>query len=67
MSFRPTAIERAYDLAKQGACRTVSDVKQRLREEGYERIQDSLYGASITRDLRRLCQENWTSPDDEPA
>lgn len=67
MSFRPTTIERAYELARSGACRTVGDVKQRLKDEGFERVQDSLYGASITRDLRRLCQENWQDPDTDQA
>ena len=48
MTFRPTTLERAYQLAESGACRTVSEVKQALQSEGYERIQDSLYGGTIT-------------------
>ncbi|WP_409020502.1 hypothetical protein [Brevundimonas vesicularis] len=68
MSFRPTTLERAYQLAASGACRTVSDVKQALQAEGFERIQDSLYGGTITSALRKLCQENYVSaPDDEAA
>lgn len=59
MTFRPTTLERAYQLAESGACRTVSDVKQALQSEGYDRIQDSLYGGTITSALRKLCQENY--------
>ncbi len=67
MSFRPTTLERAYQLAASGACRTVSDVKQALQAEGFERIQDSLYGGTITSALRKLCQENYVAePDADP-
>ncbi|WP_303718460.1 hypothetical protein [Brevundimonas naejangsanensis] len=62
MTFRPTTLERAYQLAQSGACRTVGDVKQALKTDGYERIQDALYGSTITSALRKLCQENWISP-----
>ena len=43
-SHRPTTLERAYELAREGRCRTVSDIKQALSAEGFDRIQDSLYG-----------------------
>ena len=59
MTFRPTTLERAYQLAESGACRTVSEVKQALQAEGYDRIQDSLYGGTITAALRKRCQENF--------
>lgn len=67
MTFRPTTLERAYQLAESGACRTVSDVKQALQAEGYDRIQDSLYGGTITAALRKRCQENFLSGSDTPA
>jgi hypothetical protein len=59
MTFRPTTLERAYQLAEGGSCRTVSDVKQALQIEGYDRIQDSLYGGTITAALRKLCQKHY--------
>ena len=62
-SFRPTTLERAYDLARSGSCRTVGDIKSRLQAEGYEGVKDRLYGASLTAALRRLCAENYVSPD----
>jgi virulence-associated protein VapD len=67
MTFRPTTLERAYQLAQSGACRTVSDIKQALQTEGYERIQDSLYGGTITSALRKLCQEHYVLNPDEKA
>lgn len=62
MTFRPTTIERAYQLAESGACRTVGDVKLALKNEGYDRIQDALYGGAVTAALRKRCQENYVEP-----
>lgn len=62
-SNRPTTIERAYELARSGACRTVGDLKQRLSAEGYDRIQDALYGPTLTAALRKLCQEHYVAPE----
>lgn len=66
-SFRPTTIERAYELARSGACRTVGDIKSRLQAEGYEGVKDRLYGASMTGALRKLCADNYVAPDGEEA
>lgn len=57
-SHRPTTLERAYELARGGGCRTVGEIKQALQAEGFERIQDSLYGPTLTAALRKLCQEH---------
>jgi virulence-associated protein VapD len=62
MTFRLTTLERAYQLAESGSCRTVGDIKQALQAEGYERIQDSLYGATLSAALRKLCQANYVAP-----
>lgn len=68
MTFeRPTTLERAYALAREGRCRTVGDIKQALSSEGYDRIQDSLYGPTLTADLRRLCQAHYVPPAGELA
>jgi hypothetical protein len=39
-NHRPTTLERAYELARGGGCRTVGEIKQALQSEGFERIQD---------------------------
>jgi len=69
MTHRPTTIERAYELAESGACRTVSDIKARLQSEGHERVQDRLYGSTLTSALRKLCTANYIAPegDEETA
>ena len=64
-NFRPTALERAYELARSGQCRTVSDIKARLQAEGHERVQDRLYGGSLTSALRKLCVEHYIAPEGE--
>ncbi len=68
MNHRPTTIERAYELARSGDCRTLSDVKQRLSADGHDRIQEHLYGSTVSAALRKLCQENYVvKPDENPA
>ena len=66
-SHRPTTIERAYELARGGSCRTVSDVKQALSTEGFDRIQDALYGPTLTASLRKLCQDHYVAPVEDEA
>ena len=69
MTFRPTTLERAYELARSGACRTVGDIKAKLQAEGHKRVQDRLYGGSLTSALRKLCTAHYVAPegDDTPA
>lgn len=55
MSFRPTTIERAYQLARSGECATVGAIKDRLKAEGFSDIAGQLYGPTIQRALRELC------------
>lgn len=57
--IRPTTLERAYELARSGACRTVTEIKQQLLAEGYERVRDSLYGPTLNTALRKLCQAHY--------
>lgn len=67
MTHRPTTLERAYELAREGRCRTVGDIKQALATEGFERIQDSLYGPTLSAALRKLCQEHYRAPVEDEA
>lgn len=62
MTSRPTTLERAYELARSGSCRTVTEIKLQLQSEGYERVRDSLYGQSLNTDLRKLCQAHYITP-----
>lgn len=67
MTYRPTTLERAYELAREGRCRTVSDIKQALSAEGFDRIQDALYGPTLSAALRKLCQEHYVAPAEQTA
>jgi hypothetical protein len=53
MTNRPTPLERAFELARSGECATVTDVKQRLKDEGLSASQ--VEGPVLTRQLRELC------------
>ncbi len=55
MAQRPTTIERAFALARDGACLTVDDILQRLKAEGFDGVEAHLNGSSIRKQLRDLC------------
>lgn len=51
-----STVERAYQLARSGTCRSVEDIRRQLTSERYESVQAHLSGASIKRDLLALCK-----------
>ena len=51
-SHQLTTMERAFQLAEASTCATVSDIKNRLRAEGYE--GDQIDGRTLKRQLRAL-------------
>lgn len=57
MTDRPTTIERAYALARSGECNGVSEIKARLKREGYADVVGQLYGPTLQRQLRDLCTQ----------
>jgi hypothetical protein len=52
-----SVIERAYELARSGTCRTVEDIRRTLTQERYDSVQAHLSGMSIKRDLVALCKK----------
>ena len=54
MQFRPTALERAFELAKSGDYETVSDIRKKLNSEGYS--ADQVSGRTLQRQLRELIE-----------
>lgn len=52
-----TTIERAFALAESGAYATVEEIRGQLKREYFEQVEAHLAGASITRQLRALCDE----------
>ncbi|WP_296814818.1 hypothetical protein [Brevundimonas sp.] len=55
MTSRPTALERAFQLAASGAHTGAGSIREALRAEGYA-IQQ-ITGGVLTRQLRKLCDE----------
>jgi hypothetical protein len=52
-----STVERAYQLARSGSCRSIEDIRRKLSAERYDSVQAHLSGASIKRDLIALCKE----------
>ena len=51
---RPTTVERAFELARSGACASLPSIVAALKEERHEAVDAHLAGPSIRKDLRRL-------------
>lgn len=44
-------IERAFELAREGRCRTIDDIRRKLREERFESVEGHLSSGSLKRQL----------------
>jgi hypothetical protein len=44
-------IARAFELARSGLCRNVSDIRRKLEREGYSGVDGHLYGSAIKKQL----------------
>ena len=53
MSLPQTTLERAFDLARSGDYASVSEIRTKLKSEGYSLSQ--LEGPTLLRQLRELC------------
>ena len=47
-------IERAFEIARQGQCRTVDEIRKTLARECYSSVDAHLSGGSIKRQLKAL-------------
>lgn len=47
-------ISRAFELARGGQCRTIEDIRQQLKREGYSGYNEHLSGLSIKKQLSGL-------------
>jgi hypothetical protein len=56
---RPSIIERAYELARSGACRGSNDVRLALRAEDYSTTEINLHvrGPSLVKALNQICRQ----------
>ncbi|RYF24050.1 MAG: hypothetical protein EOO77_00960 [Oxalobacteraceae bacterium] len=49
-----TTLERAFEIARAGNARTVTDIRKQLNREGYELVQSHLNGSTVQKQLRAL-------------
>jgi hypothetical protein len=52
MDEKPTALERAFQLAKSGTCVSVPDLRKQLKAEGYSTNQ--IVGPTLNKQLMAL-------------
>ena len=50
-----TTLERAFDLARSGEFTSVEEIRRKLKQERFDQVEAHLAGASINRQLRRIC------------
>jgi hypothetical protein len=53
MTYQPTALERAFELARSGKYQGTSEIRAQLKAEGFNANQ--LEGPSLLRQLREIC------------
>jgi hypothetical protein len=61
MDTHLTTLERAFQLAKSGGCKTIEELKRALRTEGHSTTH--IIGRSLTKQLRELMKR----PPDKSA
>jgi hypothetical protein len=54
---RLTTVERAFELARAGSCRTIEEIAAQLKLENLEAVDAHLFGSSIRKELRQACAE----------
>ena len=54
---RRSTVERAYELAREGSCRSIEDIARQLKQERLDNVDAHLGGNTIRRDLRQLCAQ----------
>lgn len=54
---QPTIIARAFELAREGTCRTSTDIRTILVKEGYDHVHQHLMAPSVHRQIKQLIKE----------
>jgi hypothetical protein len=64
MSSKPSAIERAFQLAKSTRCSSVRDIAKALKMEGYTLHElEQLSGVSLRKQLQNLIRQRKQGND----
>jgi hypothetical protein len=58
MAMSP-AIERAFNLARSGQCRSVAEIVRRLPEEDRAALEEHLSAPSARREMILICSDAW--------
>lgn len=61
----PSAVERAYELARSGEFAQLSEIKERLKAEGCRAVDAQLAGRAIQGHLRAICSATYKRPQDQ--
>ena len=56
---RSAAVERAYELARSGQCRSVAAIIRRLPDEDRAAVEEHLRIPAARRDLILVCSDAW--------
>jgi hypothetical protein len=59
-----STIERAYQLAREGPCTSLDDIRRQLDRERYASVGAHLSGPTLRRQLRQLCQQRAKAAKD---
>jgi hypothetical protein len=65
-SFKPTVIERAFELARSGDIQQFDEIPPALIGEGYADVHQQLGGATIRKQLRELCRTVIAKKQNKP-
>jgi hypothetical protein len=57
-----SALERAFELAKSGRCRNITELRMALRSEGFS--DEQVQGKSLNTQLRTLIEQAKQGQDD---
>jgi hypothetical protein len=58
-----SAIDRAFDLAKSGRCRSVSEIIRHLQSDDRAAIEAHLAQPGARRELIQICSTAWLAAD----
>jgi hypothetical protein len=53
---RISTIERAYQLARQGPCTSLTEIRKQLKRENLDAVDQHLSGRGLSRELIALCR-----------
>lgn len=56
-----STLERAFELAREGRCHSLDDIRKTLSRENYDNVQAHLAGPAIAKQMRALIDDAHAS------